>query len=131
MARATITVRIERYAYPRGTTDYKVPATLVGDLAVHRPVFWHDGDTPHASGKGWTVTHHATGLGLGTALGNSRPEDWTRAKLVQWAERLQQAVPDFFTAIREGGAVVDNARAMALIPTVKAEGRRLAGELLS
>jgi hypothetical protein len=120
MARAPIKVSIERYAYPRISTMYEVPATLVGDLAVHRPVYWHEGDTPHASDKGWTVSHVRTGLGLGSALPDRVPET-TRADLIAWAEAIQAACPAFFAAAR----IDDRETMKALAVDVRDKGRAL------
>lgn len=92
---------IGRYAYPQREEIAVIPATLVGDLAVHRGPFWGEGELPDAKtltlrGK-WTVSHIPSGLSL-RSLASSLPQ--RKADMVQWARDIQAACPEAFAVLR-------------------------------
>ncbi len=96
----TITIEVERYAYPRRSHRFEIPAYIVGSLAVHRAAFWGDGEPPEPADLcrgSWTVTHIATGLHMEAAM--PRAAQATRKAAVTWAERMQEAQPAFFAAL--------------------------------
>ena len=100
--RGQVTLVLERYQYPRATETRKVPATIVGALAIHRPTFHGGGQLKDR----WTVSHVATGYSLSSAI----PLRWwilgkctaTRAELIQWALDWQAACPEFFDLVADG-----------------------------
>lgn len=100
MPTTEIEIEVERYAYPRRFHKFKIPAYVVGSLAVHRAAFWGEGEPPAPAElcRGdWTATHMATGMQLGSGIpGHVRT---TRKALVAWARRLQDAQPEFFAAL--------------------------------
>ncbi|EQB12678.1 hypothetical protein [Novosphingobium lindaniclasticum] len=100
---ATVTIQLERYAYPRMTASLEIPAMIVGDIAVHRRAFWGEGDAPSAATATrngyWTATHVPSGLNCGMAC--PLPERTRkRADVVDWAKRWQAAIPEYFEAAR-------------------------------
>lgn len=99
----TINVFVERYAYPRVSTMTETPARIVGALAVHRPVYWGEGDFPEQSNRGrkpegWTVTHIASGKSV-ASVHFDRCIGYKRADLIQWVEAWQEACPEWFAAL--------------------------------
>ena len=106
--KGTATLLLYRYIYPRKSAPLDVPVYIVGDIAVHRDVFWHDGETPKLaddpSRKRWGVSHIPTGSTLSRCL----PLDLTRrnvkkAELEHWAREFQARAPQFFDAVRPLG----------------------------
>lgn len=105
--KGTIRISVERYAYPRVTKDIDVPAIIVGDIAVHRRVFWGEDDYPTQPNNkaAWTATHIPTGVSAGAELifgNNQKP-----STLIDWAAKWQEMAPDFFALAANGnlGAV--------------------------
>lgn len=97
------TVKLKVYQYcGNGMKEVEVPATIRGELAVHRPVYWYLGEEPQPSDKGWTVTHVPTGLSLWRAMPTRLQAGTTRKALADWAERFQAAIPEFFERVRSG-----------------------------
>lgn len=97
---ATITLTVERYAYPRVTAKVDVPARIVGSLAIHRTLFWGSGDAPPMPDKtgNWRISHIVTGM-------QACPPDialWIaenrRANAIDFARIWQEACPEFFAA---------------------------------
>ena len=117
------TVRAKSRPYMRGEPAFHdIPATIVGDLAVHRRGYLEADGTVRMSDRYWRVTHAPTGETLGDrplpiALRNCR-----RARdLIAWAAAIQEACPDFFAAAREG----DRERMQALVGDLIDRGRAL------
>lgn len=48
MKKSTICYTVERYAYPRVSAEVEVPCWVVGHCAVHRALFWGEGEAPPA-----------------------------------------------------------------------------------
>lgn len=117
------TVRAKFHPYMRGEPVLQdVPATIVGDLAVHRAGYLEADGTVRVSNKYWRVTHAPTGEDLGAkplpiALHNCQRQ----RDPVAWAGAVQLACPDFFTAAREG----DRERMQALVGDLIDKGRAL------
>ena len=88
MKKSTIRYTVERYVYPRVSAEVEVPCRVVGHCAVHRALFWGEGDTPPAkadpSRSNWLVRHIPTGL-LVHWDGFSK-----RAEAVRFAEEVQR-----------------------------------------
>lgn len=114
---ATIDLELSVY----GGTDtrrFTVPATIVGELAVHRAVAWYRGNEHLSTLKSWTVTHIATGhsVRLGTP-----PRFWDRGgfiarkrDLVAWAREFQDKASAWFDAVRDNdGAAMQRLRGEA------------------
>lgn len=97
----TIKISMERYAYPRVSGMFEVPAHVVGALAVNRDWFWGEGDAPDFTGRkpdGWTVTHIASGKTV-ASVHCGRCIGAKRAELMQWAKRWQEECPEWFAAL--------------------------------
>ena len=97
----TVTIEVERYAYPSRSHKFEIPAFMVGSLAIHREAFWGEGEPPAPADlckRGdWTATHRATGMHL--ASGMPAHVRKTRKAAVTWARRLQKLQPAFFAAL--------------------------------
>ena len=105
--KGTISLLLERYAYPRKSAPLEVPGYIVGDIGVHRREFWHDGEAPSLSDNparnSWTVSHIPTGSTLERML-PARLKGLRAARkkdLEQWARGVQEACPAFFEATRK------------------------------
>lgn len=75
-------------------------ATIVESLAVHRPVYQYMRGAPvTVAKKGWTVSHVATGLGLGRMI----PDDTfaKRADAIAWAQAVQAVDPEAWAQANE------------------------------
>ena len=72
-----------------------VPATIVGELAVHRR-------GPNADGP-WVVTHVGTACVVTAAAPPTLRVRPNKRALVEWAAAWQVAVPEFFDALRPLG----------------------------
>lgn len=98
----TVSIIVERYAYPRVTAQVQIPAIIAGSLAIHRRAFWGAGEVPSVAdmtkrGK-WRVTHIVTGLQACPPDVQSWLEGLKRAQVVQFARDWQAAIPEFFAA---------------------------------
>lgn len=99
----TVSILLERYAYPRVQATVEIPALIVGDIAVHRSAFWGDGELPAVSeitARGhWSATHIPSGLNCAAAC--PLPErSRKRADVVTWAQAWQAAAPEYFDLAR-------------------------------
>ncbi|WJY17691.1 hypothetical protein QQS45_08525 [Alteriqipengyuania flavescens] len=120
--RGTVAITIHPYMRTGGDpVTVEVPCTVVGDMAVHRRHTVWKGEV--SVGKGWTITHVATGLPAGRAMGPLDRRDALKRDCVKWAQEWQDACPDFFAALRKG----DEARAKELAPEAMREAIELAG----
>jgi len=97
---ATVSLYVERYAYPRLTAKVDVPATIVGSLAIHRTLFWGSGEFPPAPSKkgNWRVSHIATGMQACPPDVANWLEGLKRAQVVEFATLWQSESPEFFAA---------------------------------
>ncbi len=123
--RQNVALRFAPYARATESEWRGIPATVVGDLAIHRPHFLQpDGSLSHLANR-WTVSHIPTGDTIESAFPprfKSRGAIITsKVDLVRWAEALQTACPAFFEAAREG----DTERQHALARDVLDTGRAL------
>ena len=121
------TVRARFRHYMRGEPAFHdMPATIVGELAVHRHGYLEaDGAlriSTRARARHWRVTHTLTGEHLGDRPLPIALHNCKRARdLIAWAAAIQEACPDFFTAAREG----DRERMRALVGDLIDKGRAL------
>lgn len=102
---ATVSLWVERYAYPRVSAVIDVPAKIIGALAVHKSAYWGSGDVPDAkaaTARGlWTVSHVATGLQACPPDVKYWLSDCQRRTAIDFATRWQAEIPEFFAAISE------------------------------
>lgn len=110
-----ITIKLYEYCAAGRYRDYEVAASVVGDIAVHRPVYWFRNEEPKVSPEGWVVTHIPSGLQITRAM----PESYkTRKLMLRWAEEFQRRAADVFATLREGGDL-DREAAIAFYHTGK------------
>ena len=102
MATTTI-VRVYQYCAGGDARDLEVPALIVGDLAIHRPVYWFKDGEPYASEKGWAVTHVPSKLSVTRAMPESL-QRWgaSRNDIKAWAVEFQRRAAPIFDALRAG-----------------------------
>ena len=79
------------------------PATVRGDIAVHRWGMVQPDGTLSLSKKYWCVSHIPTGASMDRALPLRLRTRAKRADLVAWAEAIQAACPAFFDLARKPG----------------------------
>ena len=94
-----ITIKLYQYCAGNPMQLFDVDALVVGDLAIHRPVFWFHGQEPKVSDKGWVVTHIPSGLQVTRAMPDSYK---TRKVMKAWAVEFQRRAASIFTDLREG-----------------------------
>jgi len=131
MTRQTIKVFVERYAYPRVSGMFGTPATVVGCLAVHRPVHWWEGDTLCArKPDGWTVAHVASGMSV-ASVHAGRCIGEKRADLIAWAKAWQEACPEWFALIADAADVKPDKAPLELTRAAIDAGRKLSAGVLA
>ena len=95
-------------AYARNETrPHDVDATVIGDLAVHKPVLWFTKDANPSQGKGWTITHIPSGKVVASAVPQRLQSRGTikasQKELIAFAGAWQMQCPTFFDALRAAG----------------------------
>lgn len=101
-------VTLELSAYARNETQaFTIDATVIGDLAVHKPVLWFTKDAVPSQGKGWTVTHLPSGKVVASAvpqrLQSRGAIKASQKDLIAFATAWQTQCPAFFDALRAAG----------------------------
>lgn len=102
------TITLELTAYARNATiAHTIDATVIGDLAVHKPVLWFTKDAEPGIGKGWTVTHLPSGKTVASAVPQRLQARGTikasQKDLIAFATAWQEQCSAFFDALRAAG----------------------------
>jgi hypothetical protein len=102
------TITVELNAYARNETrPFEIDATVIGDLAVHKPVYWFTKDGDPSQGKGWTISHVPSGKIVASAVPQRLQSRGTikasQKDLIAFATAWQTQCPDFFGALRDAG----------------------------
>ena len=101
-------ITVELSAYARNETrPFDIDATVIGDLAVHKPVHWFTKDGDPGIGKGWTVTHLPSGKTVASAVPQRLQSRGTikasQKDLIAFADAWQEQCQAFFDALRNAG----------------------------
>lgn len=102
------TITVELNAYARNETrPFTIDATVIGDLAVHKPVHWFTKDANPSQGKGWTITHIPSGKVVASAVPQRLQSRGTikasQKELIAFATAWQTQCAAFFEALRAAG----------------------------
>lgn len=102
------TITVELNAYARNETrPFTIDATVIGDLAVHKPVHWFTKDANPSQGKGWTVTYIPSGKIVASAVPQRLQSRGTikasQKELIAFATAWQEQCSAFFDALRAAG----------------------------
>lgn len=97
----TVTIKIYQYCGLSLAMAFAVPARIIGDIAVHRSVFWFKGQEPRESNRYRTVTHIPSGLSVERTLPPALRSQYARVRdLAEWARRFQILAADDFATMR-------------------------------
>ena len=96
-------VKLRFAPYMRGDSlTAEINATVRGDIAIHRSAWVKEDGTLSVYAKAWTVSHVPTGDRLESLLPRGmRNNQPTRAPMVEWAEAVQELVPEFWAEARK------------------------------
>jgi len=102
------TITVELNAYARNEMrPFEIDATVIGDIAVHKPVHWFTKDGDPSQGKGWTVSHLPSGKIVASAVPQRLQSCGTikasQKDLIAFATAWQEQCPAFFDALRNAG----------------------------
>lgn len=102
------TITVELNAYARNETrPHMIDATVIGDLAVHKPVHWFTKDANPSQGKGWTITHIPSGKVVASAVPQRLQSRGgikaSQKELIAFATAWQMQCAAFFEALRTAG----------------------------